>query len=153
MCTDEETDQVSAEGLETGNKLMEILFQKYFEGGANLNYASTSSEGPPQIDICNSDSDTLVKTSSVSLASLFVQSALEAGIPKDKLEVFVADAKLRDEHSSAVLAKDNYAKNQMRVSGVPLFVMESQTTGKKPVVVSGGQPVQAMIGYLRSCAQ
>lgn len=159
-CTDEDAEddqQVSAEGLEIANNLMEILFRKYFERAENLNYsrpgvaAATASSDDPAA------ASTLVKSSTLSMDTIFIQSALEAGIPREKLEAYVSQSsegvKLRQHHTASVMAKDNYAKNQMRVDGVPFFVMDNQNSGKKPVVVSGGQPIQAMIGYLRNCTK
>jgi predicted DsbA family dithiol-disulfide isomerase len=134
---------------------MELLFKNYFEQGVNLNYTvpvSTGVEGTEAVPVTVFNAAEVIKSSVVTMDSVFVKCALEAGIPREKLQTFVDGfpTRLGGQLSSAVLAKDDHAKNRMRVNGVPCFVMETQN-GRKPVVVSGGQPVQAMIGYLRSC--
>ena len=113
------------------NNFMEILFKKYFVDGTNLN-----------------DIDSTTSTNQ----SVLLTSALEAGISEGIVQAYQnIDKSSKASLLRGIEAKDNSAKQQ-RVNGVPFFIIENQnvdnSSKRKHLMFSGGQPVDAMTEYL-----
>ena len=108
------------------NNFMEILFKKYFVDGTNLN-----------------DIDSTTSTNQ----SVLLTSALEAGISEGIVQAYQnIDKSSKASLLRGIEAKDNSAKQQ-RVNGVPFFIIENSSK-RKHLMFSGGQPVDAMTEYL-----
>ena len=67
------------------------------------------------------------------LEELAVQVGVEAAEARAAME--------SEELLNQVRVKDRFAKTEMRVSGVPFFIIESNVEGGRPVAFSGAQPV------------
>jgi len=77
----------------------------------------------------------------VNEREILLQSALECDIGP---EADVRAALDNQELLSAVVAKDRAAKTQLRVSGVPYFIIENQNAGERPCAFSGAQPPEVI---------
>jgi len=70
----------------------------------------------------------------ISSHDVLVEAAREAGLDVAQVTAFLTS----DELGSAVLGKDMQVKKEMRVSGVPFFVI-TKSGGGKPLTFSGAQ--------------
>ena len=69
------------------------------------------------------------------------------------VEATAARAAMENEDFLAqVRAKDMLAKTRMRVSGVPFFIVESNTEGQRPTAFSGAQPAEIIAEVLEEAA-
>lgn len=117
------------EKLRVANKLMESVMHRVFTLGVNVNKL------PSSID----DSE-----------NHMLQAAYEAGISKELMKRFVdcIGSETYEDILSDVQKKDFYAKSALKVNGVPYVIIENQNNMKRPIVFSGGQPVEMMIDCL-----
>jgi len=97
--------------IDKGDALMRVLFKKYFEEGINVNQKDNL------LDAC--------------------AEALGAEFDREKLNEILQD----DSLGSHVKEKDRSFKTKMRVSGVPFFIIGSNS-------FSGAQPVELLAEVL-----
>lgn len=70
-----------------------------------------------------------------------------AGMEKDQALLAIRDTNLQDQ----VRAKDYMYKSQMRVTGVPFYIID-QNNGSRPVAFSGAQPPEMIAELLEEAA-
>lgn len=113
---------------EKANQFMEILFQEYLEKGTNINSVDT-------------------------LVALATQNGIHDNA--DQLRAILTDDSDDQTYIRQVHEKDALAKRQMRVSGVPFFIVESNhpSAGKRPpTAFSGAQPADVIAEVLQEAA-
>ena len=71
----------------------------------------------------------------VSDVSVLVNAAVEVGLDKGDVEKLLHSNEFRD----TVNSKDSSAKQQLRVSGVPYFIIASNDPKQRPTAFSGAQ--------------
>eukprot|EP00977_Amphora_coffeiformis_P020935 scaffold8649_cov185-Amphora_coffeaeformis.AAC.6 len=106
------------------NQLMEIMYQEYFEKGANIN-------------------------SNQVLEDLALRVG---GITTEQIRDVLQD----ESRLMQVVQKDQMAKRQMGVTGVPYFIIEAADDSKegkrRPVAFSGAQPAELIAEVLEEQA-
>jgi predicted DsbA family dithiol-disulfide isomerase len=88
------------------------------------------------------------KAENISDVNLLVDIASKHGIDKESAKNAIQD----DKFIYAVNEKDQLHKQQMRISGVPFFVIQRKD-GKRPVGFSGAQPVDVIAEQLEDATQ
>ena len=169
LSADEEGEEagaggVSLDALGVADRFMELLFQQYFQGGVDPNRPPV--KGSPTATTTAGETVFAATASSTagqapqalsgggpSPRPLFAQCALDAGMPPGPLDQYLQSAREQERWVRAALAKDDYAKKQMGVDGVPYFVIENQNDPRRSIVFSGGQPVQKMVAMLRAAVK
>jgi predicted DsbA family dithiol-disulfide isomerase len=87
-----------------------------------------------------------VKGENINSAQVLTEVASKFGV--DEVDSIITD----EERKEKVLAKDQIFKREMRVSGVPFYIVE-QNNGKRPVAFSGAQPVDMIAEVLQEALE
>ena len=126
-CDDEEMNE---NALIVGNNLMEILFHKNFELGIQLNTIDKSNPNASVMAVC----------------------AAEAGVPASIIESYYSQSiDKKQALLRQVNSRDAYAKDTLRVNGVPYVILQNQNANStnNKLAFSGGQPIETIVQYLQ----
>mmetsp|Transcript_11820 Transcript_11820/g.34109 ORF Transcript_11820/g.34109 Transcript_11820/m.34109 type:complete len:184 (+) Transcript_11820:335-886(+) len=116
---------------EEANQLMEIMYKAYFEDGADI----------ADVNVLKGFAKPLLADSSSSSSSS-QDTEIDAAI----------ESALSVENQDKVTAKVNALRTKYRVSGVPHFIIESNTKGRPPATFSGAYPVDVLAEQLEEAA-
>lgn len=89
------------------------------------------------------------KGENINDEELLAEIASSVGIDKEKAKESMAGDNM---YSYAVREKDQLYKQEMRVSGVPFFIIDRKD-GQRPVGFSGAQPIDIMAEQLEEAAE